>query len=86
MTLWAKLIAAIVGLIRSFVDYAEARRNEELGRLKEREANDRENDSLRDVIRRANADRVSDGEAFGPSGQDDHLPGSGKGRPANRPN
>jgi hypothetical protein len=85
MTLWAKLIAAIVGLIRSFVDYAEARRNEELGRLKEREANDKADDTLRDVIRRANADRVSDDEAFGPSGQDDHLPSPRTGRPSNRP-
>jgi hypothetical protein len=85
MTLWAKLIAAIVGLIRSFVDYAEARRNEELGRLKEREANDRENDSLRDVIRRANADSVSDDDAFGPSRSGNNLPSTGTGRPANRP-
>ena len=85
MTLWAKLIATVLGLIRSFVDYAEARRNEELGRLKEREANDKADDTLRDVIRRANADSLRDDEAFGPSGQDDHLPSSGKSRPSNRP-
>jgi hypothetical protein len=85
MTLWAKLIAAIVGLIRSFVDYAEARRNEELGRLKEREANDRENDSLRDVIRRANADSLRDDEAFGPSGSGNNLPSPRTGGPSNRP-
>jgi hypothetical protein len=56
-----------------------AQDNQELGRLQEREANDKADDTLRDVIRRANADSVSDDEAFGPSGPDDNLPGARKG-------
>ena len=74
MTFWAKLIAAIVGLIRSFVDYAEARRNEELGRLREQERQ-RENDkAVRDAIDRASPDSVSDDEAFGSGRSNNNLP------------
>jgi hypothetical protein len=62
-----------------------AQDNQELGRLQEREANDKADDTLRDVIRRANADSVSDDEAFGPSGSGNNLPSTGTGRPANRP-
>jgi hypothetical protein len=62
-----------------------ARDNQELGRLQERETNAKADDTLRDVIRRANADSVSDDEAFGPSGSGNNLPSTGTGRPANRP-
>ena len=84
MTLWAKLIATILGLFRSFMDYAEARRNEELGELREKERQRESDVAIRDAIDRANPDSLSDDEAFGVLGQDNDLPRSFKGGPAGR--
>jgi len=82
---WVALFSRLLAALKAFSDWVRSAKDIELGRLKEREANDRENESLRDVIRRANADSVHDDEAFGSGGQDNNLPGFGKGRPTNRP-
>ena len=85
MTLWAKLIATIAGLIRSFMDYVEARRNEELGELREKERQRESDDAIRDAIDRADPDRVLDSEAFSAIGGDnDYLRSAFKGGPAGR--
>jgi hypothetical protein len=84
MTLWAKLIATLAGLIRSFMDYVEARRNEELGELREKERQRESDDAIRDAIDRAKPDSVSDDEAFGALGSDNDLLRAFKGGPAGR--
>lgn len=63
---WAKIIAGVVRFlawITSAIDRAKA---EDYGRLKERERQDKADEEIRNRIRNASPDRVSDDDAFGP--------------------
>lgn len=59
---WAAILKGALAFLRALFGFVEARRNEELGRLKERERADQANDDLRAAIDRANTDSVSDDE------------------------
>ena len=73
--MWANLVASVAAFVAALLDYLKANRLIELGRLREREANAQADSDLRDAIRNADPDSVSDSEAFGP---DDDLSGAGK--------
>ena len=73
---WAAIIKAVLDFLNGLFASIRSSRDEDLGRMREREANDKANDDLRAAIDRANADSVSDLEAFGPGRKSDNLPGS----------
>lgn len=59
---WASIIASVLKFFNALASYIRSKRDEELGRLKERERVNEANDDLRAAIERANADGVSDDE------------------------
>jgi len=59
---WASIIASALKFFNALAAFFQSRRDEELGRLKERERADKANDDLRAAIDRANSDVVLDDE------------------------
>ena len=57
---WVALIKAVLDFLNGLFASIRARKDEELGRLREREKQDAANDALRDAIDRANVDSVPD--------------------------
>jgi len=70
---WAAIIKGLLDFFNSLFASIRASRDIELGERREREANDKAMDDLRAAIDLANADSVSDDEAFGVGGQDNDL-------------
>jgi hypothetical protein len=59
---WASIIAGALRFFNALAAFFQSRRDEELGRLKERERVDKANEDLRARIDRADPDSVSDDE------------------------
>lgn len=62
----ASIVKGIAGLVTGVLDAFRAWQQQDYGRLRERERQDEADQALRDRIRDADPDSVSDDEAFGP--------------------
>jgi hypothetical protein len=69
----------LLAAVQSWIDRQTVKDAQDLGGYREREKHDQENEDLRDLIRRANADSVSDDEAFGPDETGDPVSRAKKG-------
>jgi hypothetical protein len=76
---WGRVIAGLLALFNRLAAFFEGRRNEELGRLKERERNAEADRIVSDVIKRSRPDSVPDAEAFGEDRRDSDVLSPGKG-------
>lgn len=59
---WASIIAGALRFFNALAAFFQSRRDEELGRLKERERADKANDDIRAAIDRADSSKLSDDE------------------------
>lgn len=79
-----KAFSTFGAIIEAIMASIQSRRDEELGKLKERERNAQSDQDLRDIVNRADPSSLSDDEAFGPAPSAGGVPGdpvqgSGKG-------
>jgi hypothetical protein len=72
-------LTSLLAAIQKWIDRQTVKDAQDLGGHREREKHERENEDLRDLIRRANTDSVRDDDAFGPDETGDPVSRTKKG-------